>query len=127
MLIIRNEQQQALKIAAMSSFIVNCKQFIEQNAPEWCIDKSDDDKHQFVEEMIEFSHDCHIYNEDSIQRLIYYKIEYDFSIPLSPYRKSLLEREKFDEDYRIEQFHDSLASGEDELTLVTLENNEDTY
>lgn len=125
MLTIRKEQKQALEAAAMDRFIVECKRSIEQNAPEWCADKSDEDKQEFVEQMIDFAHDCHLFKEHIIRQLIYYKIEYDFPIPLSPYRRNLLDREEFDEDYRIGQFHDSLSSDEDEMTLINLENEEE--
>jgi hypothetical protein len=53
-----------------------------------------------------------------------YKIEFDFTEPLSDYHQMLLGRQDFGESYRVKQFYSSLMAN-NELIKITLDSDLD--
>jgi hypothetical protein len=119
MLQIRKEHEQAFVDKARATFIAKTLVFLEQNTPDWCSTRTADEQRQFIEEILDFAHQRHIFKAINVQKLVYYKIAYEFEIFLSPYREGQLNRKAFDEAYRVTQLRDSLLSGHD-MTVIKL-------
>lgn len=92
------EQQQKKRFIGMT---VN---FIRKNFGEWSGKQSDSDLTKFIENMIEFAEKHDVLSGPSIQKLIAYKIIYDFSIPLPPHLRFILKRPGLDEYARLQYF-----------------------
>lgn len=120
MLIIRKEQIRVLENDVMKRFIHDSLLFLEKNVPSWCHGKSKEEKEKFIREIIEFAHGVDILKEVNIQKLMIYKLLYNYTIPLSQYQKETLSKTGFDEEHRISQFYDLLTSKK-ELVKITLD------
>jgi len=122
---IRKEQNAVLSENLMAGFKARTLLFLKENASEWCKDQDDEQLRDFIDSMIEFAQGCHVLNEDNMQKLMLYKIEYNFDIPLTDYKQMKLAREDFGEDYRMSQFYLALTTQQD-LIRITLESDIDT-
>lgn len=120
MLTIRKEQETILADSMLKTFTFKTLSFLEKYAPSWCEKRGDAEKIEFIDSLIAFAHKHHVFQEINIQKLILYKIEYDFPIPLSNFRHLKLCRESFCESYRIDHFLLTLISGR-ELIHITLD------
>jgi len=125
MFYIREEQNKALSDNLMKSFAARTLLFLRENASTWCKDKDDEKLGMFIDSMIEFAQNHFIFNENNIQQLMLYKIEYNFAIPLTDYKQMRLGRENFGEDYRMSQFYLALLAQND-LIRITLDSDIET-
>src|SRR5689334_9531352 len=104
MLVIRPEQMEAMEQAMMRRFIDKTLDFIRINFPEWSRKQPGDVLTEFVMTIINFAEEHDVRNEINIQKLIEYKITFEFSIPLRSQLDSILKRADLDEDSRLEYF-----------------------
>jgi hypothetical protein len=125
MLVIRKEQMEAMERGMMKRFIDKTVDFIRINFPEWARQRSDNALTSFVETMIKLAEERDMRKEISIQKLIAYKITFQFSIPLPPQLDFTLRRAGLDEDVRLELFVRQLEEMSP-LIKLTLEDGTET-
>ncbi|GFO58414.1 hypothetical protein GMST_07390 [Geomonas silvestris] len=104
MLVISERQMEAMGKAMMDRFVAITLDFIRINFPEWSGSQSNDALTAFVRSMIKFAQEHEIRQEISIQKLIEYKILFQFDTPLSPQLVSILTKVDLAEDSRLEYF-----------------------
>lgn len=104
MLVIGERQMEAMGKGMMDRFVAITLDFIRINFPEWSSNQSEDTLTAFVRSMIKFAQEHEIRQEISIQKLIEYKILFQFDIPLSPQLASILRKVGLGEDTRLEYF-----------------------
>lgn len=95
----------------MRRFAAERISFLRLQAPAWCDNRSKEELNEFVESMIAFAHNYHIYRTANIRTLMALKIEYDFEMPLTGYLHVRTGRPDFDEDYRVAHLSRVLESG----------------
>lgn len=117
MVVIRREQMEAMDRSMMQRFIDKSIDFIRMNFPEWSSDQSDEALISFIRSMTALAQNYSIRKEINIQRLMEYKITFDFSIPLPSHLARLLKREGLGEESRLELLVWQL---EDTLPLIEL-------
>ena len=98
----------------------NLRQFLKSHVPNWYKEKTDAELNQYIDDMVNFAHECHVYKEANIRKLIVFRFNPGFDIPLSDFRYMKLCRKNFREDFRVDQFCTSLTQKED-LIRITLE------
>jgi len=104
----------------LEQFISTSLLFLRENFPEWSQTKEDKFLRDFINKMIQFGREYNILKEINVQKLMAYKIEYDFVMPLKNDRKIKLNQQDFEEDYRMDQFYIALESNY-RLIPITLE------
>lgn len=104
MLVIEEEQMNVLGQAEMKHFIDITLDFLKLNFPEWSRNQTGAALTSFISDMIHFAQEHDIRREIGIQKLIAYKIIYQYPIPLSPQLDFVLTRAGLDEDSRLEYF-----------------------
>ena len=122
MLQITTAQNQRLVAEVTQNFVAKCVLFVDNNFADWCADKAADEKQSFVNLMVDFAHAHNVMGELNIQKLIFWKIEYDFAMPLADYQQYKLQRKEFDENYRVAQFFNYIT-GTESLIKITLDGN----
>ena len=125
MITISPEQDKLLSGKVIQNFAKRTISFLRDSATQWSINKNDDELTIFIDSMITFAHSIFIFDENNIQQLILFKIEFNYAIPLSDYNQMLLGRQYFDELYRINQFHRTLTSNNN-LIRITLDSDLDS-
>jgi hypothetical protein len=111
LLYISEEQDRAMAKDIDERFISKTVRLLEERVQVWCLDKSTEERDQFVRSMIKFARNKNIFKEINIQKLIVWQIEPGFTIPLSKYLESVLNRENAYEEFRMEQFFEAITSG----------------
>lgn len=101
-MIIRQEQMEAMDRAMMERFVDKSIEFIRINFPDWSSDRSDEALTGFINSMTTLARGHNIRKEINVQRMMEYKITFDFSIPLPPRLASLLNRDDLGEEGRLE-------------------------
>jgi len=104
MLVIGEEQMNAMEHIMMTHFIDITLDFLKLNFPEWISNRTDAALTSFIWDMIHFAQEHDIRSEISIQKLIAYKILYQYPIPLSPQLDFVLTRAGLAEGSRLEYF-----------------------
>jgi len=123
MLTIRKEQFQAFATNEMEKFILDTTAWIKENEPNWFSDnKQKIEIQKFIKELIIFAKKCNVHKEINIQRLVYYKIKYNYDLPLSKGLNDTLTEENLEEEKRVQNFFLSLTDGQ-ELIEITLDTN----
>ncbi|GAA6170804.1 hypothetical protein NBRC116592_04740 [Colwellia sp. KU-HH00111] len=120
MITISQKQDGLLSSKIINNFVEKTMVLLRHTAKEWCLSKDDDELNQFINDMVTFAHSMFVFDEENIELLILYKIEFNFDIPLSEYRHMMLCRSYFDEHYRINQFHQTLTA-KAHLVKITLD------
>ena len=92
-------------------FITKTVLLLEERLQVWCLDNSIEERDQFVRSMIGFALNKNIFKEINIQKLIVWQVDPGFTIPLSKYLESVLNRENAYEEYRMERFFEAITSG----------------
>lgn len=104
MLVIRKEQSEVMERGMMRRFINKTLDFIRINFPEWSSGQSDDTLNVFIVTMIRFAEEHDLRKEISIQKLIEYKIIFQFDIPLPSRLNCILKRAGLEEASRLMYF-----------------------
>jgi hypothetical protein len=116
-MIIVQEQMAAMDDVMMKRFVDKSIVFIRINFPDWSRDQSDEALVKFINKMITFARSYDIRKEINIQKVMEYKITFNFSIPLPPRLALLLNKNDLCEEARLELFVWQL---EDTLPLIEL-------
>lgn len=103
-MIIRREQMEALDRAMMTRFIEKSIDFIRINFPDWSSEQSDEALTSFITTMTTLARSYQIRKEINVQKLMEYKITFDFSTPLPPHLAQLLNKDGLGEESRLELF-----------------------
>jgi hypothetical protein len=111
LLYISEEQDRAMAKDIEERYISKTVRLLEERLPVWCLDKRTEERDQFVRSMIGFARNKNIFKEVNIQKLIVWQIEPGFTIPLSKYLESVLNRENAYEEFRMERFFEAITSG----------------
>ncbi len=116
----RPEQIAAFSSDRIRAFVGKTLPFLEANAPNWCAKHSMIEREQFVMDSIEFARRHELFQEISIQRLIFFQIRFSAYFPLSEFRSGQLARKEFAEKYRLDALRASFENSFDP-TVVELE------
>lgn len=117
---IRNEQEEAMAEGVMRRFTEASVPFLLKEAPDWCVERSEEELGDFVASIIAFADEYHIRKAVNIRSLMMLKIEQDFEMPLTGFLHAKTKRKAFDEDYRLEYLAQFLMTGR-RPTLITLD------
>lgn len=110
MLKISQNQFLVFKNVYIEKFIIDSIEFLNSNFAQWVKNKSKDELDNFVRDTIEFAQLYSIKKEINVQKLMYFRINFNFPIPLTiEHRNLLLETEK-NEDGRMRNFYKILMS-----------------
>ena len=120
MLRITRQQRETYAELKRRRLAAKSRWFLEEVAPNWCSDKTDDRKQNFVERIIALAYLCNVFEESNIRKLLLLKIEHDFMLPLSDYRRRILGRAHLDETTRVHQFIETVEARR-ELETITLD------
>jgi hypothetical protein len=110
LLYISEEQDRAMAKDMEERFISKTVRLLEERVQVWCLDKSTEERDQFVRSMIKFARDKNIFKGINIQKLIVWQLDPGFTIPLSKYLESVLNRENAYEEFRMERFFEAITS-----------------
>jgi len=113
LLFISEEQDKAMAKDMTERFIFKTVLLLEKRLQVWCQNNSTEERDQFVRSMIIFCRNKKIFKEINIQKLIFWQVEPGFTIPLSGYLESILNRENYYEECRMERFFKAITSGAD--------------
>jgi hypothetical protein len=102
---LNREQLSAIRDSRVDKFAIESALFLEQKAPEWCRENSKEDKTVLVGSMIKLAGDCNLILEESVRQLMLYKIELDFTEPLTSLFRDKLSKSEMSETFRLEQFY----------------------
>ena len=111
LLYISEEQDKSMAKDMTERFITKTVLLLEERLQVWCLDNSIEERDQFVRSMIGFARNKNIFKEINIQKLIVWQVDPGFTIPLSKYLESVLNRENAYEEYRMERFFEAITSG----------------
>lgn len=120
-MIVRKEQLARFSQGMVDAFIGKTIVFLRSNFPDWAGSKSDTQLGRLVQEMIDLGAAHGIKKEINIQKLLYYKVRFDFDIPLHKKLFPILTEIDVDEDSRTENFYFSLLTGNHELIPLYVE------
>jgi hypothetical protein len=107
---IREEQMRAMAADMRERFIAKTVLLLEEGVSGWGQDKSSEEKEQFVRFMMEFAGSNKVFKEINVQKLSVWYLEFGFTIPLSDYFASILNKEGLPENDRIERFYEAIKS-----------------
>ena len=120
-MIVRKDQLVRFSQDLVDAFIAKTVEFLRSNFPDWVGVKDDEQLGMFIQEMIDLGAEHEIKKEINVQKLIYYKIRFNFKLPLHKKLLLLLTEKGIDEDGRTENFYFSLLTGSHELIRIDLE------
>ena len=113
---ITNKQLEELDKNKLENFIGQSIIFLQLNFKEWCNGKTAELIRQFIVSMIAFGNTYNIKKGNNLQKLMHYKIEYQFDIPLHEKLEKILTNPGWNENARIENLYLILSSGRYKLT-----------
>lgn len=120
MLTIRNEHKMAFFRSATRTIRNSLQLALASEFPEWCKSRSEAERNSHIEEIINFSHENNIFQEESIWSLAKLRILHPFSLELSAFLKDKIDRQNLDEHFRVEEFTSAILSGK-QLTVICIE------
>ena len=126
MFIITKQQMEAFQQAEVEKFVEISVVFLQENFTDWCEGKGREAIEQFIREMMTFGKQYGIYTEINIQKLMHYKIEFDFDIPLQTALATELRKPDIHEDHRVNFFYEKLIPN-NTLNKTSTEEDEDEW
>ena len=108
MLIIKDIQIEAFRQIEVEKFVQKSVVFLQENFADWCADKEQEAIETFIHEIIEFGEQYEIRKQLNLQKLMHFKISYEFDIPLVEHLEAILSPVDTNESYRITQFYKTL-------------------
>jgi len=112
MLVITNKQMEAFRQIEVEKFVQKSVVFLHNNFADWCADKTPDDIEAFIYEMIAFGEQYEIKKQLNLQKLMFFKIEFGFDVPLVVELEGILGEVEKNEGYRVKCFYKLLLSGD---------------
>ena len=112
MLIIKDIQMEAFRRIEVEKFVQKSVVFLQENFPDWCANKEQDEIEAFIHEIITFGEQYEIRKQLNLQKLMHFKISYEFDIPLVEHLEAILSPVDTNESYRVKCFYKSLLNKE---------------
>ena len=118
-MLITNNQIAVFENHKFEKFVARSILYLKLHFPAWTKDKDDSELSKFIDEYTELGKLYKIFNEVNIQKIMKCKLDFEFN--LLAYRKlqDVLTRNDQDEDVRVENFYNSLASGSYRLVQIS--------
>lgn len=107
---IREEQMSAMAADMRERFIAKTVVLLEEGFSGWGQDRSPEEKREFVQSMVEFAGINDVFKEINIQKLTVWYLEFGFTIPLSDYCCSVLNKKGLNENDRMKRFYEAIKS-----------------
>ncbi len=101
---------EAFRQIEVEKFVQKSVVFLRQNFPEWCTDKEQEEIEAFIHEIIAFGEQYDIRKQLNLQKLMHFKIKYEFDIPLVEHLEAILSPIDTNESYRVKYFYKSLLN-----------------
>jgi hypothetical protein len=118
MIIFQEHHYEGIERNSRIEFIAKNVIFLKENQPKWCQEKSHQDICHYIETVLEFAQSCSIVEALAIQKLVFYQIELGFSLPpQSLYHQTILSRNEFDDQYRVDRFVAEYSAGIDYVVI----------
>ncbi len=103
---------EAFRQIKVEKFVQKSIVFLRQNFPEWCANKEQEEIETFIHEIIVFGEQYEIRKQLNFQKLMHFKIKYEFDIPLVEHLEAILSPVDMNESYRVKCFYKSLLNDE---------------
>ena len=112
MLIIKDIQMKAFRQIEVEKFVQKSVVFLQENFADWCADKEQEAIETFIHDIIAFGEQYEIRKQLNLQKLMHFKITYEFDIPLVEHLEAILSPVDTNESYRVKCFYKSLLNNE---------------
>lgn len=112
MLVIKDVQMEAFRQIEVEKFVQKSVVFLRQNFADWCADKEQEEIEVFIHKIIAFGEQYEIRKQLNLQKLMHFKITYEFDIPLVEHLEEILTPVDTNESYRVKCFYKSLLNKE---------------
>ncbi len=103
---------EAFRQIEVEKFVQKSVVFLRQNFPEWCEGKEEQEIEAFIHEIIAFGEQYEIRKQLNLQKLMHFKITYEFDIPLVEHLEAILNKKEWGENYKIKCFQGGLINSE---------------
>jgi len=120
-MILRDSQIKQLNNCILEQFIAKSFFFLEINFPHWIKNKDKMEIRSFIMEIINLGGKYKISKGINLQKLMEYKIKFNYDIPLVEKLESYLLKYDLEESKRVEDFYLSLSSSTYKLNHVYLD------
>lgn len=114
---------EAFRQIEVEKFVQKSVLFLKNNFADWCADKRQEEIEAFIYKMIEFGEQYDIKKQLNLQKLMFFKIEFEFDIPLVKVLEEILNEVEKNESYRVTQFYKTLDSN----NLLTKNDDTDSW
>lgn len=121
MFVIKNKQMEAFRQIEVEKFVQKSVVFLQNNFADWCVDKERDEIEAFIYEMIDFGEQYDIKKQLNLQKLMFFKIEFGFDVPLVEGLEEILGDIGKNESWRVKCFYKSLLNSDYSSTQVDKE------
>lgn len=108
MFILKNKQIETFKEIERGKFVEKSLVFLDYNFPDWTKGKKEKELKKFINDMIDLGEQYHIFKEINVQKLMFYKINFDFEIPVLEKFEEIIKPQALSEDKRIQKFYKAL-------------------
>jgi len=115
MLTISKKQYEVFFNKEKDKFIEKSIVFLKENFLDWTKDKSESELVDFIEEIIDFGEQYNILSQLNLQKLMYYKIDLEFDIPLNEKLEESINIRNRHEEFLLRSFHRALTTSKTEL------------
>ena len=119
-MMINASQVKAFSNSKWEEFIQKSFPFLRDNFKEWCMDRKDDELRKFILETVDFGEKYGIGKEINVQKLMHFKIEFNFDLKKYNVLQKELNRADINEDQKTENLYLLLASENYKLIPVNL-------
>ncbi len=102
----------AFRQIEVEKFVQKSIVFLQENFADWCADKEQETIEAFIHEIIAFGEQYEIQKQLNLQKLMHFKITYEFDIPLVEHLEAILSPVDTNESYRVKCFYKSLLNNE---------------
>ncbi len=120
MMKINASQVKAFSHSKWEEFIQKSLPFLRDNFKEWCVDRKEDELRKFILETVDFGKQYRIGKEINIQKLMHFKIEFNFNLKKYDVLQKEINRADINEDQKTENLYLLLASENYKLIPVNL-------
>lgn len=120
-MIINENQLARFSRIQLEHFIVLTIEFLRSNFSTWAQGKDEEQLRGFITNMVDWAARYGIHSGLNLQKLLHHKIVFGWTTPLHEKLEALIGDPDQPENYRVENFCLSVASGRYKLIPVTLE------
>ncbi len=103
---------EAFRQIEVEKFVQKSVVFLQQNFADWCADKEQEAIEAFIHGIIAFGEQYEIRKQLNLQKLMHFKITYEFDVPLVEHLEEILSQVETNESYRVKCFYKSLLNKE---------------